>query len=227
MRRFTWLFIGLLVAGWTLADDGPMFRKNVSNTPELETEHAAIRMLPVYVPAQASDGTLLTEGIEYYNADGALVETRYEVRPLITYYNDGHVDFIEEEGYGGFPGHGERDAFGVVSLDDGATWKRTNLSNSADRSSIKIKLGGKQKVPYPGDVGRSFMSSDGNKVLAIWVSKYCGSGSPAYSMTDDERLLLATYLAETGTISDAAACTDLDKRDKQGIEDITLTDNRA
>ena len=93
----------LLMAFSAAADDGPMFRKNVSKTPDLETEHAAIRMLPVYVPAQASDGTLLTEGIEYYNADGALVETRLEARPLITHYNDGHVDFIEEEGYGGFP----------------------------------------------------------------------------------------------------------------------------
>ena len=101
MRRLlSGLCIALLLAGTTLADDSKMFRKNVSNTPDLETEHAAIRMLPLYVPTQAADGTQLTEGIEYYDADGTLVDTRYEARPLITHYNDGHVEFIEEEGYG-------------------------------------------------------------------------------------------------------------------------------
>ena len=144
----------LLSVGLAAADDGEMFRKNVSKTPDLETEHAALRMLPLYVPAQSSDGTLLTEGIEYTNADGALVETRYEARPLIAYYIDGHVEAIDEEGYGGFPGHGERDAFAAVSLDDGATWLRTNLSNSAELSSINVRDGNRW-VPYAGDVGRT------------------------------------------------------------------------
>ena len=70
MKYFVFLCC-TLVATAAVADDGPMFRKNISKTPELETEHAALRMLPVYVPAQASDGTLLT-GIDYYNVDGAL-----------------------------------------------------------------------------------------------------------------------------------------------------------
>ncbi len=195
----------MLWAGGAIADDGEMFRKNVSDTPEYDTEFATIRMLPFYVPPQTSGGGLLEE-LLYFNADGAQVlEEREYVRPLITHYTDGHVDFIEEEGYGGFPGHGKRDAFGAVSLDDGATWKKTNLSQSGDLSSIKIKVG-KKWVPYYGDVGRTFTASDGNKVLVTWVSKYCGSGSPAYAMTETERPLLATYLDGTGTIEDAALC---------------------
>ena len=185
MRYLRYLTIILvLVVGATIwADDGPMFRKNVSKTPDLETEHAALRMLPVYVPAQASDGTLLTDGIDYYYASGALVETRLEVRPLITHYNDGPVETIDEEGYGGFPGHGHRDAWAAVSLDDGATWNRTNLSKSGDLSSITIK-DGKKRVPYPGDVLRSFVGSDGNQVLVVWVSKYARGGSPNYAMSE-------------------------------------------
>ena len=142
-----------MLAATAWSDDGEMFRKNVSKTPELETEHAALRMLPLYVPAQTSDGTLLgEEGIEYPLVDGSTEqqpENRLYARPLITLYTDGHVEGIEEEGYGGFPGHGKRDAYGAVSLDDGASWKRTNLSKSADLSSFKIK-DGKMKVPYPG-----------------------------------------------------------------------------
>lgn len=202
------LVLLLTLATTVLADDGVIFRKNVSKTPEYETEHAALKMLPVYVPAQASDGTLLTAGIEYYNSDGVLVETRYEARPLISFYTDGPVEYIDDPLYGGFPGHGERDAFAGVSLDDGATWSRTNLSNSADLSSFKIKLGGRQKVPYPGDVGRTFIASDGNQVLAVWVSRFADGGSPNYAITAEERSAVAEHLAATGMIDDASVCTD-------------------
>jgi len=202
------LFVMLLCAAVAWGDDGTIFRRNVSKTPDLETEHATIRMLPLYVPPQASDGTLLGS-IDYLRDDGQVTETREYVRPLISHYNDGHVEFIEEDGYGGFPGHGERDAFAAVSLDDGATWSRTNLSKSGDQSSISIRVGNRW-VPYPGDVGRSFAASDGNQVLIVWASKYCASGNPGYAMTQDEQDALAAYLVNTGTIADEAACTDED-----------------
>ncbi len=204
--RYLTIILALMLAATAWSDDGEMFRKNVSKTPELETEHAALRMLPLYVPAQTSDGTLLgEEGIEYPLVDGSTEqqpENRLYARPLITLYTDGHVEGIEEEGYGGFPGHGKRDAYGAVSLDDGASWKRTNLSKSADLSSFKIK-DGKMKVPYPGDVGRTFAASDGNKVLMVWVSRYARGGNPNYAMTNDERGVVAEYLG-----LDVEACTD-------------------
>jgi hypothetical protein len=201
------LIVLLVPTVLVLADDGTIFRKNVSATPELESENAALRMLPVYVPAQSSDGTVLTEGIEIINAEGAVVETRYYAQPLIAHYVDGHVEEIEDAG--GFPGHGERDAFGAVSLDGGATWKRSNLSQSADLSSFKFK-DGKAMVKYPGDVGRSALGSDGNQVLVVWVSRYAGGGNPAYAMLPEERELVAAHLVETGVIPDAAVCTDED-----------------
>lgn len=209
MKRYLALAAMILFAVPVLADDGAMFRKNVSSNPENESEHAALRMLPVYVPPQKSDGTVLTEGVEYYNAEGTLVEPRQYVRPLTTHYTDGHVEAIEEDGYGGFPGHGERDAFGAVSLDDGATWNRTNLSNSGALSSYTIR-DGRKKVPYPGDVGRTFAASDGNKVLVVWVSRFCGSGNPGYAMTEAEQDLLAPYLVEKGLVANTAECTDED-----------------
>ena len=174
--RYLILLLSLLLAAPAVADDGAMFRKNVSNTPDLETEFAAIRMLPLYVPAQNTAGELVT--VSYPLADGAdnIEADRTFARPLIAHYTDGHVEYIDEEGYGGFPGHGHRDAYGAVSLDDGNTWQRSNLSKSADLSSFKIK-DGRKKVAYPGDVGRTFAASDGNKVLIAWVSRYCGGGS--------------------------------------------------
>ncbi len=204
----TSMLLALAPTGISLADDGEMLRRNVSRTPALESAHAAIRMLPLYVPAQSASGELVE--IEYNNADATLIETRVFARPLISHYTDGHVEGVDEEGYGGFPGHGNRDAFGAVSLDDGETWKETNLSKSGNLSSIRIKLGGRQKIDYPGDVGRSFMASDGNKVLVVWVSRYARGGNPTYAIADDELPVLADRLAERGRISDAGACTDLD-----------------
>ena len=204
----TSIMLVLWPTGLSLADDGTIHKRDVSNTPELESAHAAIRTLPLYVPAQLSSGELDLDGIEYIDADGNPVETRFVARPLVAHYSDGHVEGIDEEGYGGFPGHGNRDAFGAVSLDDGTTWKATNLSKSGDQSSIRIKLGGRQKIDYPGDVGRSFAASDGNQVLIVWVSRYARGGNPNYAMTDDERLAVATYLDGEGRLESIDDCTD-------------------
>jgi len=204
---FAVLCIMVLPTVLVLADDGTIFRRNVSRTPEYETEHAGLRMLPVYVPPQNAAGEVLLEGVDITNAEGAVVETREYVQPLIVHYVDGPVEVPEDSG--GFPGHGERDAFAGVSLDGGLTWKNTNLSKSADQSSFKFK-DGKTMVKYPGDVGRSFISSDGNQVLVVWVSRFAGGGSPAYAMSDEERAAVADYLATKGVITDAGACTDGD-----------------
>jgi hypothetical protein len=197
--------MGMLILGTTgaVADDGPIVRKNISNTPTYDTEYVSLRMLPLYVPAQKSDGYPDTDGIPYYKDDGTLDKTLYFAQPLIELYQDGPVTKIEE--YEAFPGHGARDQFVAVSLDDGTTWKKTNVSNSAKKSSVKIN--GK---PYPGDTLRNFAASDGNKVLVVWASKYCGSGSPAYSMSEEERATLDSYLKSTGTIPADAVCTDGD-----------------
>jgi hypothetical protein len=137
------LSLALLVAsGSALADDGQMFVRSVSSAPgisivpEPEGEHAFISMMNFYVPAQAASGEL-TE-IEYYNIDDVLVKTEVVAKPLINVYLFGPVIGFDDFSQSGFPGHGRREAYAAVSLDDGATWKRTNLSNSADDSSFVV-----------------------------------------------------------------------------------------
>jgi hypothetical protein len=178
----------LLCAAVAWGDDGLMLRRNVSKTPDEHTEHAAMTMLELYVPAQTSNGELLP--IEYYDVNGALVDTRDQAKPLIAFFQDGPGEEVEGTPFM----HGERDAFAAVSLDDGLTWKRTNLSDSADKSSFKIKLGGRKRVPYPGDVVRLFAGSAGNKAMLVWASRYCGGGNPAYAVTDDEASALEPWV---------------------------------
>jgi PKD repeat protein len=208
MKKWRKLLIGaaaVLLASTAVlvADDGTIVRKNLSNTPAYDTEYVSLRMLPLYVPAQTSAGALDLDGIPYHAADGTLAQTLFYAQPLIETYQDGPVTHIEE--YEAFPGHGARDAYAAVSLDDGLTWKRTNLSNSAKRSSIRI-----DRKSYPGDTLRNFLATDGNKALFVWASKYCDSGSPNYAMTETERSILAAHLVTRGIEPDAAACTDGD-----------------
>ena len=124
------------------ADDGERLVRNVSSSPgttenpEPEGEHAFIKLMNFHVPAQLASGELTT--IEYNNIDDVLVKEEAIAKPLISAYVYGPVIGFEEPEASGFVGHGRRDAFGAVSLDDGETWKTTNLSNSADKSSFEV-----------------------------------------------------------------------------------------
>jgi len=190
----------LMLVGAVLADDGIIFRKNVSKTPDQETERANLNHMAFYVPAQAADGTLLTEGIEYYRDDGSdegeLVDTRYFAKPLVAVYIDELPEHDEEEEgiysiLSGGAGIGSHDAYASVSLDDGATWKDTNLSNSADLSSFTCTdQGVNQGLAFPGDAHNMTFAIAGDKVLVGWISRYCDGGSPLYTFENDEVLAL-------------------------------------
>jgi hypothetical protein len=69
---------------------------------------------------------------------------------------------------------------------------------------------------YPGDVFRNFTAAAGNKVLAVWASRYCDSGNPTYSMEIQEiEAIFASEYVDTSHLGDASACTDDDADDQQ------------
>jgi hypothetical protein len=179
-----------MIFGSVLADDGAMHRRNVPKTPEQETERANLNHMSFYVPAQKSDGTLITEGITYYDINGALVDTREYAKPLVSVYIDALPEEHEEiiTVTSGGAGIGAHDAYAAVSLDDGATWKRTNLSNSADLSSFTLANG----IEFPGDAHNMTFAIAGDKVLVGWISRYCDGGSPSYTFTDEDVEALQT-----------------------------------
>jgi hypothetical protein len=177
------------------ADEGQMFRRNVSRIPDGHTEYASMGMMHFYVPAQKADGTLVP--VEYYDAGGTLIDTREMAKPLVSGYVDepeaetiasmaARLPLSHDEGGPGLLGGVEfglaRDAYTAVSLDDGATWKQYNLSKSADLSSFSLANGD----AYPGDVHyMPYIAVEGNYVLVAWISKYCSGGTPAYNWVDE------------------------------------------
>jgi hypothetical protein len=188
------------------ADGGPVL-KSMSQEgnytgPIKEAEHAFIGMMKFYTKAQSASGVVAP--IDYYNADGVIQKAGVEyAKPLIGVYMYGPVETVEGLG---FVGHGKRDAFAAVSLDDGLTWKSTNLSESAEESSSDVV---RPDIPlfeptgaYPGDVINMFHTVAGNRVLVAWPSRYCEGGEPNYSLDNPEasdaqkarRAAIATYL---------------------------------
>jgi hypothetical protein len=185
------LIVALGLAATALADDGIVFRKNISKIPEGETEKAGISMMYFYVPAQAADGTLLTEGLSYVLSDTVTVaETRYFAKPLTAVYIDEehHEDVAEADLSGLFSvtsglSFGHHDAFIAHSLDDGATWKSTNVSRSAELSSFVLANG----EVYPGDVYAAVQATAGDRIMIAWLSRYCDGGNPLYTQTDPDK----------------------------------------
>jgi hypothetical protein len=140
------------------------FIKNVSKTEDLFTTKSRIELAPFYVPAVASNGETAT--IEYHDEHGDLIETRTEAQPLVMAYLDAHPDT------------GELDVWSAVSLDDGNTWKRRNLSRSADRSSFTLANG----EEYYGGCEKPSLHVKDNKILIVWTGKYARGGKPRYSI---------------------------------------------
>jgi hypothetical protein len=143
-----------------------MFRKNVSKTPALGTAKSKLDLMPILVPATKANGDAVI--VEYFGEDGSLLYTRNFVHPLVSVYADQ------------IPETGAHDTWGAISRDDGASWKRMNLSRAADRSSFDLANG----QPYYGDVKKPNLAVKGNYILAVWQSKFCRGGKPRYSLEE-------------------------------------------
>jgi len=175
-----------------------IFRKKISKTPERYSSEALLKVMEVYVPARS------TKGLSYIRdtagelvvccADGVVSEecadcsTKAEgdfakVKPLIVSYIEEEEDVLfnnvpsyDPNGDGKFD-EGNRyahDVYTAVSLDDGLTWKRTNLSRTAVKSSFTLENG----VAYPGDSESQDLAVAGHYALVTWVDKYCHTNNP-------------------------------------------------
>jgi len=182
-----------MTVGSVLAEDGDLYRRNISKTPDNETEKSAVYMMDFYVPAQDSTG-LVAPVDDYLLADETTegYEARNYAKPLISAWID---DLTPVDTKGGIT-FGQFDAFVGVSLDDGDSWKTENLSRSSDLSSFTLQTG----YAYPGDVHNVVHQVAEDKILAVWASKYCQSGFPLYSLSTENNIAdNQSYLADLET----------------------------
>ena len=140
---------------------GNLMARNISKTPGAKSDKAQIEIMGVYTTAKRSDGTV-TE-VVYYDADGEVLDRRSKAKPIVVSYVD------EVEGTGG-----AKDVFIAISLDDGDTWKRRNISKTADKTS---------RYGKPGDSWKPMLEVQDNNIFVAWSDKYCNGGRPAYAIT--------------------------------------------
>ena len=199
---------GVVAAITAYAVVGEQISKSLSNTIKLDpawtepvvAEHAFVKYLRYYVPAQGANGEATT--VPYTTSDGTtstLVKERDVAKPAISTFLYGPA--YVPDGSGGYVGHGRRDVYAALSLDDGTTWKQYNLSDSAGLSSFDIAKAipdpadqSKAITAFPGDAVNIAMAVAEKKVVVAWPSRYCGTGSAAYAMDDTQRAAVAAHL---------------------------------
>jgi len=153
-----------------------LMRRNISKSPEYEVDKPKLDIMPVWVPARTASGLPAT--IDYKDEDGNLIETRNKAKPLFVTYTEKQ----EPNPAAGVTRSGS-DIITAVSMDDGATWKRFNVSHMARRSSFTLETGER----FPGDSRGPQQKIAADKILVVWTSAYARGGKPSFSIkTDDD-----------------------------------------
>jgi hypothetical protein len=154
-----------------------VMRRNISKSPEYEVDKPKLDIMPVYVPARQANGTL-TE-IVYRDANGNPLEAapRQMTKPLFVTYTEKQ----DPNPAAGITRSGS-DIITAVSLDDGATWKRFNVSKMARRSSFTLETGER----FPGDSRGPQQKIAGDKILIAWTSAYARGGKPSFAIKTDD-----------------------------------------
>jgi hypothetical protein len=170
--------IGIAVGAFLMAQqhNPGMFRKNVSKTETLVNAKAKLDMAVVYpwFPAMKADGTPLE--LEYLDEDGVLMRTETKAKPVVMTYTE--EVYLED----GVTPSGAHDVYAAVSMDDGQSWKRKNISRMADLSSITVIRADGTEFEYPGHCTKPVMTVRGNRIFVAWSSKYAKSGRPRYAI---------------------------------------------
>ena len=120
-------------------------------------------------------------------------QAQYEVHPLVISYGEQVIGDYE-------PGDGSADVgdpynvddiFVSLSLDNGTSWKKVKVGDTADSSSIFVRWADSPdgRLQYPGHSHKPTMAIEGNNVLVAWNDKYCNSGDP-FDLVDTEGNLI-------------------------------------
>ena len=171
----------------SLPADLPIQRINISKDTvddskvQPNAQNTLKRMTPV-VSSAAADGTLTGAGY---------------VHPLIVSYAEqvvGPYELGDGSADIGDP-YTADDIFTSLSLDNGKTWKKQNISDTVMRgdainSSILVNwTADKAATPtmdYPGHSHKPKMMVNGNQILVAWHDKFCPSGDPLGLYVKDE-----------------------------------------
>jgi len=134
------------------------------NSRENATLANTMKQLSTVIPGVDTNGTATGE----------------DVRPLlVTYLQQVKGDYETGDGSAdiGDPYHVDG-VFASLSLDNGKTWKRFEISDTSDKWSATVEWAGDKNFRYPGHAQRPTFAAYGNNIMVAWNDKYCPSGDP-------------------------------------------------
>ena len=149
-----------------------------------------------------------------------------EVHPLLVSYQEqvmGDYELGDGSADIGDPDNID-EIFVSMSLDNGKSWKKYQVSDSADKSSINVSWDTsdppdgipENNVAYPGHSHKPTMAVQGNNIAVAWLDKYCPSGDPLDLVDDEGNIVMEDYFhikGNQGSINYDLPCTISDPLD--------------
>ena len=200
---------------------------SISNKPTLKTDKPKIQWVQAFSTAYSRDPTDEDKRSEIKPAFnecevGENDKGVCKVHPLVVTYLE--QDAMSEQ----------FDVYAAISLDEGATWKRTNLSNNANKQMSYKGPCFTTHSEDDGDVHRQLHEDEdnqvefkfygsnykpqivtkGNNVLVAWTSKNCKGGVPGNQKGDNEidpdptNALSTTDVTDKYLVKGRQMCTD-------------------
>jgi hypothetical protein len=129
-----------------------------------------VKRLGAVVLSQKSDGTAALDPD---------TNVQYDVHPLLVSYGEQVIgDFEGGDGSAdiGDP-YSVDDIFVSISMDNGISWKKEKVGDTAKSESIIVTWDG-NRIPYPGHSHKPTMAVQGDNILVAWNDKNCPSGNP-------------------------------------------------
>jgi hypothetical protein len=163
-----------------------------TNTGSWNNHNAAnnLKRLTAVVPGQLPDGSpAIDDGPDGLPGTADDVPLG-EVHPLLVSYGEQVIG--EFEGGDGSADVGDPDQIDDIhvslSMDNGTSWKKVNVSETALKSSATVSWNN-IATTYRGDSMKPTMQIQGNNILVAWNDKYCPSGDPFELVNDDGTLV--------------------------------------
>jgi hypothetical protein len=128
-----------------------------------------IKRLSTIVDAQTPSGDLALD------ADGL----EFEVHPILITYAEqvvGGYELGDGSADIGDPNQLD-DIFASLSMDNGATFKKVKVGDTAGKASATVHWDG-NNIAYGGHSHKPTMNFKGDNILVAWLDKYCPSGNP-------------------------------------------------
>ena len=180
---------------------------SVSKNPDKKVDKAKLQMLQAYAPARAAIDTAEPSSLSSPDPAsglctvGDLIGDKCKVHPLIAVYMEEESDSTGE--------HTGYDIHTAVSLDEGETWKRFNLSKEGQR--LKRYKGRKcftsegeddgeghrrledevqAEFDYEVNAYKPMLVVKGSHALVAWTSTECKGGYEPFVIDDDDKYMV-------------------------------------